>query len=299
MSIRRNFNRIINVRKYGKIHALQIVSEHPELKQKVIFRDILRCYRKYRLFSNQYKKEKFWMLSEEQREIIGNKNKKKFLKNEHWLDDFFQNGRFLNKWKRFKYESSGYLQSKRIDAYRKRYNMGENCHVGHDVIIERHHYLWGTIKIGNNCLLAKNVYIDYSGEVILSDGVKLSAGVTIESHLHEFVPGAKESKAVPTSVVLEEGVWVGQHAVICESVKRIGRYAQIGACAVVRNPIPPYAIVLGNPAKIVGFVYTPEEVRNFESKHFPNNPIDVEKYESDYQKYFINRLKEIKQFTKL
>lgn len=295
MSIRRNFNRIVNVRKYGKIHALQIVSEHPELKQKVIFRDILRCYRKYRLFSNQYKKEKFWMLSEEQREIIGNKNKEKFLRNERWLDDFFQNGRFLNKWKRFKYESSGYLQSKRINAYRKRYNMGENCHVGHDVIIERHHYLWGTIKIGNNCLLAKHVYIDYSGDLIIHDNVSLANGVIIETHTHPI--GKRGAAPQPGRLEIERGVTIFTGSYIADTCHFIGRYAMIGAGTYIRGNVLPYAIMIGNPAKIVGFMYSPEEVEEFEKNVFPEDErIDVEKYRQDYKKYFIDRRKEIKSF---
>lgn len=295
MSVRRNYNRIKNVWKYGKIHAAQIVNEHPELKQKDIFCDILRCYRKYRLFSNQYKKEKFWMLSEEQREIIGNKNKEKFLKNERWLDDFFQNGRFLNKWKRFKYESSGYLQSKRINAYRKRYNIGENCHIGHDVLIERHHYLWGSIKIGNNCLLAKHTYIDYSGDLIIHDDVALANGVIIETHTH---PIEKRGAAPqPGRLEIERGVKILTGSYIADTCHFIGRYARIGAGTYIRGNVLPYAIMIGNPAKIVGFMYSPEEVEEFEKKVFQEDErIDVEKYRQDYKKYFIDRRKEIKGF---
>lgn len=295
MSIRRNYKRIKNVWKYGKVHAAQIVAEHPEEKQSVIFHDILRCYRKYRLFSNQYKKEKFWMLNEEQREIIGNKNKEKFLKNERWLDDFFQNGRFLNKWKRFKFESSGYLQSKRIDAYRKRYNMGENCHVGHDVLIERHHYLWGTIKIGNNCLLAKHTYIDYSGDLIIHDDVALANGVVIETHTHPIEKRGAAPK--PGRLEIERGVKILTGSYIADTCHYIGRYARIGAGTYIRGNVLPYAIMIGNPAKIVGFMYSPEEVEEFEKNVFPEGErIDVEKYSQDYKKYFIDRRKEIKGF---
>lgn len=295
MSIRRNFNRIKNVWKYGKIHAAQIVAEHPEEKQSVIFYDILRCYRKYRLFSNQYKKEKFWTLSEEQRESIGKKNKEKFLKNERWLDDFFQNGCFLNKWKRFKYESSGYLQSKRINAYRKRYDIGDNCHIGHDVIIERHHYLWGTIKIGNNCLLAKHTYIDYSGDLIIHDDVALANGVIIETHTHPI----EKRGAVPQPgrLEIERGVKILTGSYIADTCHFIGRYARIGAGTYIRGNVLPYSIMIGNPAKIVGFMYTPEEMVEFEKNIFPENErTDVEKYRQDYKKYYIDRRKEIRSF---
>ena len=86
---------------------------------------------------------------------------------------------------------------------------------------------------------------------LLSDNVKVSAGVTIESHRHEFDPVKHEYLAVPTGIVIEEGVWIGQRAIICEGVKRIGRYAQIGAGAVVIKDVPDGAIMAGVPAKVL------------------------------------------------
>lgn len=299
MNIRRNYHRIKNLWKYGKIHAAQIVAEHPEEKQSVIFRDILRCYCKYRLFSNQYKKEKFWTLSEEQREFIGNKNKENFLNKERWLDDCFQNNRFLNKWKRYKYEQSGYLQSRRINAYRKRYNIGKNCHIGHDVIIERHHYLWGTLKIGDNCLLAKHVYIDYSGELIIHDNVSIANGVIIETHSH-YIERDRGGGAVQSRLEIGEGVKILTRSYIADTCHSVGRFARIGAGTYVRSNIPPYAIVMGNPAKIIGFLYSPEEMAEFERDKYPESErTSLDQYTQWYEKYFRSRSKEIKSFIKL
>lgn len=304
MNIRRNYNRIKNLWKYGKIHAAQIVAEHPEEKQSVIFRDILRCYFKYRLFSNQYKKEKFWTLSEEQRDIIGKKNKEIYYNKERWLDDTFQNNRFLNKWKRYKYEKSGYWQSRRISAYRKKYNIGKNCHIGHDVIIERHHYLWGTLKIGDNCLLAKHVYIDYSGEVIIEDNVKIANGVIIESHSHTseglFTNSALIKKTIPKKIVIEDSVVIGAKTIILETCGKVGRGARIGAGCVIRCEIPPYAVVTGNPAKIVGFVFSPSILEEYEENFYPlEKRISIEEYEANYKKYYLDRLLTIKDHISL
>ena len=263
-----------------------------------IFLDILACYKRYYLFSNQYKKNRVWDMSKNERNklliSIGKSNKER----DNQIDEQYANRKFLTKYMSHKYQSSSKLIQKRLKAYTKRYHFGKNCMLQHNVEITTQHCMKGSISVGNNVLFAKNVFIDYSGEVVISDNVKISAGVTIESHRHEFTPGAKKQNAVPTKIVIEDGVWIGQRAIICEDCKRIGRYAQIGAGAVVRNPIPPYAIVVGNPAKIVGFLLTPQEMKKFEETHFPDSFTDFNQYEANYNKYFINRINNIKQLLR-
>ena len=291
--------RLSQVFQYGWKDACEI-SNYVDVKKSkfAIFVDILSCFINYYSFSNQYKKNKIWNLPKaERKELllkIGNANRKR----DEWVDYEYENRKFLRKYTSRKYQCKDSLIKKRLIAYTKRYNLGKNCIFQHNVEFARAHGLGGTLTVGNNVLFAKNVFIAYSGEVVISDNVKLSAGVVIESHKHEFAPGAKVQKAIPTKIVIGDGVWIGQHAIICEDCKKIGRYAQIGAGAVVRNPIPPYAIVVGNPAKIVGFLFTSEEVKKFEEIHFPDSPTDLKKYEADYIKYFINRIKEIKQYLK-
>lgn len=289
-----DFRRLKMVFKYGWKDAA-IISQETGRGRIGLFMDILSCFRKYYVFSNQYRKEKLYSIQGEERNNLCLKLQEENIKRVQWLDEFYDNYKFLNKWSSLKYERSADAQKKKWAAYTKRYGFGENCVIGHDVLIVRHHHLDGTISVGNNVLMAKHTFIDYSGELVLKDSVKLSDGVVIETHRHEFVPGSKSQKAIPTKLVIEEGVWVGQKAVVCEEVKCIGRFAQIGAGAVVRNPIPPYALVVGNPAKIVGFLYTPEEVAEFEKDKYPEaERTDIEKYSKLYEKYFINRMQEIK-----
>lgn len=259
-----------------------------------LFCDMMRCYRKYLMWTNQYVKEQFWSKSNHERERIGADYLEKGKVRDVWQKDFRENRKFLIKYTNIKYEKAS-LREKRNKAYTERYKAGKNLFVEYDVNISRQHYLDGTICIGDNVLLSKHVFIDYSGEIVLGNKVKLSDGVTIESHRHEFIPGSKDYKPIPTKIVIEDGAWLGQKSIICEDVKNVGRYAQIGAGSVVRNAIPPYAIVAGNPAKIVGFLYTPEEVIEFEKdKYAENERTDIEKYRKLYDKYFINRMSDIK-----
>ncbi|MBR4560686.1 MAG: acyltransferase [Bacteroidales bacterium] len=290
-----NIRRLIQLFSYGRKDA-EAVSRMPEvnLSKSAVFRDMVKCFFKYNIRSLTYKKEGVWKLSPEQREELG----KKCQLEEEWLQDFYENHRFLIKWSSLKYEASAKLQLKRNDAYRRKYNMGKKCFVGHDVLFERHHNLWGTVKIGNNCLLAKHVYIDYSGELIIHDNVSLANGVLIETHTHQLEKKGKD--AIPCRLEICDNVNILTRAYIADTCHYIGRGARIGAGAYVRNNVPPYAIVMGNPAKIIGFTYSPEEMAVIEGKKYAENErTSLEEYANNYEKYFWNRLKEIKSFKKL
>lgn len=271
---------------------ISITSGKSRLK---VFWDIICCFRKYYVFSNEYKRKELWKLSQDKYDSLAQKIGDANLQHDRWVIEKYDNHNFLEKWTKKKWEKSAKRSFARNKAYAKFFNTGKDLHVQYNVEIRREHFLFGTISIGEDVLLAKNVFIDYSGDLKLEDRVKVSDGAVIETHRHEFIPGSKKQKAIPTKVVLEEGAWIGQKAIICEDCKRIGRFAQIGAGAVVRNPIPPYAIVVGNPAKIVGFLYAPEEVVEFEKEKYPEaERTDIEKYTRLYEKYFINRMSEIK-----
>ena len=251
-----NFSQLKKLFKYANQNAVEI-SQMPEvnLSRSSLFFDILRCYNKYHIYAIQYKKEKFWQLSPEQRNEVAKKYREKNVKNEAWAKDYYENFRFLIKWTAYKYEATAKQQKRRLDAYRRRYDIGVNCFIGHDVLIERHHHLWGTIKIGNNCLLAKHVYIDYSGDVIIENGVKLAQGVVIESH-HRDIDAYIQGKDVniPTQLRICENTYIGTNAIILDSCNYIGRNVRIGAGAVVTKDIPDNTIVGGVPAKVIRMV---------------------------------------------
>lgn len=58
--------------------------------------------------------------------------------------------------------------------------------------------------------------------------------------------------------------------------------------------------MMGNPAKIIGFLYSPEEMVEFEKKMFDETErTPIEQYKKNYEKYYLNRWKEIKEFVKI
>lgn len=100
-------------------------------------------------------------------------------------------------------------------------------------------------------------------------------------------------------IIVDEDVWIGANVTLLSGV-HIGRGSIIGNGSVVRASIPPYAIVIGNPAKVVGFKFTPEEIEEHENKLYSiEERLPKELVIKNYNKYFIKKIKEIKSTIKL
>ena len=246
-------HRLKQVFKYGWHHAGEISYEHLSKKKRIsTFIDILSCYNRYGMWSNQYLKERFWDLDKDQRKIIGNKYRERNRKRETWVKDFYENRAFYIKYGNIKYEKES-LRAKRNAEYTKRYHAGKNLFVEYDVNISRQHHLEGTISIGDNVLLAKHVFIDYSGNIVIKNNVNIGNGVIIVTHHHAFHSNPQVPRNViePTNLIIEEGAVIGSRAIILASCHYIGKNVRIGAGAVVTKDIPDYAVAVGVPAKVV------------------------------------------------
>jgi len=124
-------------------------------------------------------------------------------------------------------------------------------------------YVWGdskiyvfsfkdTVKIGKFCSIADGVKILSGGE----HGHRMRvANYPIRAHMLNIKSYPDALSRGP--VVIGNDVWLGSHALILSGVN-IGDGAVVGAGAVVVKDIPPYAIVVGNPAKIIGYRFSEE-----------------------------------------
>ncbi|HBG81388.1 TPA: N-acetyltransferase [candidate division CPR2 bacterium] len=129
-------------------------------------------------------------------------------------------------------------------------------------------------KIGKNCILGKNVYVDF--DVKIGDSVKIQNnssvfhGVTVEDGVfigpHVCLTNDKVPRAVNPDFSLKDnddwtvseikimkGASIGASSVILPGVK-VGEFALVGAGSVVTKDVPDYGLVMGNPARLAGYV---------------------------------------------
>lgn len=112
------------------------------------------------------------------------------------------------------------------------------------------------ISIGNNSGLGPNMRIQ---NTILEIGNSVMTGPDIlilgGGHKHENIdiPMGQQGNLPKSTLKINDDVWIGARAIILGNVKSIGKGAIIGAGSVVTKPVPDYAIVAGNPAKVIRF----------------------------------------------
>lgn len=121
--------------------------------------------------------------------------------------------------------------------------LGEDCNLGQNVFVA------SGVQLGNNVKVQNNVSI-YAG-VTCEDDVFLGPSMVFTNVLNP-------RSAVPrrdqySSTLVEKGASIGANAtIICGNT--IGAYALVGAGSVVTKPVLPYALVVGNPARQIGWV---------------------------------------------
>jgi UDP-2-acetamido-3-amino-2,3-dideoxy-glucuronate N-acetyltransferase len=120
--------------------------------------------------------------------------------------------------------------------------------------------------IGRNCILSKDVYIDH--DVTIGDNCKIQNsvsvyhGVTIEDDVfvgpnacftNDRVPRAFNKNWVVSPTKISHGASIGANATIVCGIT-IGEYAMVAAGSVVTKDVEAFALVIGNPARMVGYV---------------------------------------------
>jgi len=121
--------------------------------------------------------------------------------------------------------------------------IGENCVIGQNC------FVGARAKLGNNVKLQNNVSV--YDLVTLEDGVFVGPSAVFTNDLNPRAPYPKGGKWLPTLV--KKGATIGANATILSNLT-IGKWAFVGAGAVVTRDVPDYALVVGVPARVVGWM---------------------------------------------
>ena len=108
-------------------------------------------------------------------------------------------------------------------------------------------YPW-KLKIGNHVWIGERVWIDNLADVVLEDNVCLSQGAMLLTGNHDY--GKVTFDLITADIVIEEGSWIGAHAVVCPGVT-CHTHAVLSVNSVASMDLQAYGIYRGNPAEKV------------------------------------------------
>lgn len=147
------------------------------------------------------------------------------------------------------------------------------CIIGEDCILGQNVFIDSGVVIGNRIKVQNNVSV-YAG-VICEDEVFLGPSVVFTNVINPR--SAINRKHEIRETVIRRGATVGANAtVICGN--EIGAYAFVGAGAVVTKPVPPYALIAGNPARQTGWMSEEGHKLHFDKTGKATCPGSGEKY---------------------
>jgi UDP-2-acetamido-3-amino-2,3-dideoxy-glucuronate N-acetyltransferase len=151
--------------------------------------------------------------------------------------------------------------------------LGEKCNIGQNVVVSP------DVVLGNNVKVQNNVSI-YTG-VICEDDVFLGPSMVFTNVVNPRSAVVRRGQYVKT--IVRKGANIGANAtIVCGH--DIGEYAFIGAGAVVTKEVLPYALVVGNPARQVGWMSEYGHKLEFDNNGIAECPESHEKYKLENER---------------
>lgn len=145
--------------------------------------------------------------------------------------------------------------------------MGKGCNVGQNVVVSP------DVVLGNNVKVQNNVSI-YTG-VICEDDVFLGPSMVFTNIVNPRSAVVRKDQYVKTLV--KKGASIGANATIVCGIT-LGEYCFIGAGAVVTKDVKPYSLVVGNPARHVGWMSRFGHRLHFDDQGMATCPEGGDKY---------------------
>ena len=138
--------------------------------------------------------------------------------------------------------------------------------------------------------------INYTGKFIVKKYSAIAPNCTVVTGNHRPIVGiphlflgACHIKDKETDIIVEEAVWIGVNCTLLAGA-HIGRGAIIGACSMVNREIPPYAVAVGSPAKVVASVFSIDQIIEHEVQIYPENERFSRSYlEELFAQYYVGK----------
>ncbi|HEY7751156.1 MAG TPA: acyltransferase [Ignavibacteriaceae bacterium] len=148
--------------------------------------------------------------------------------------------------------------------------LGKNCVLGQNVNIGPN------VVIGNYCKIQNNVSV-YEG-VVLEDYVFCGPSMVFTNILNPRSKYPQAESKFYIKTLVKEGTSIGANAtIVCGTT--LGKHCFVGAGAVVTKDVPDFALVVGTPAKIIGWVSEAGKRLEFNEKGFANCERSGKKYQ--------------------
>lgn len=141
-------------------------------------------------------------------------------------------------------------------------------------------------QIGSDCNICDHVFIEndviVGNNVTIKCGVQLWDGITLEDDVfigpnvtftNDLFPRSKQYPTHFKKTLVRRGASIGANATILPGLT-IGMFSMIGAGSLVADNVPPFAIVVGNPARIVGYTNSSSKFDDQKSIKTPSRQID-------------------------
>ena len=173
-------------------------------------------------------------------------------------------------WNRMHFFHRIWNKRKRILLKKMMLECGEKVYISPDLNL-----MGNNVKIGNNVNIGiENIFMSNNAQIIIGDNVMLAPRVMLITGNHridvvgKYLIDIREEDKLPENdapIVLEGDNWIGANATVLKGVT-IGEGAVVGACSLVTKDVPPYAIVAGVPAKVIGYRFNENEIELHKNK---------------------------------
>ncbi|MBR0278045.1 MAG: acyltransferase [Clostridia bacterium] len=134
---------------------------------------------------------------------------------------------------------------------------------------------WGNIHISDNVAIgARCNFMTSKAKIIIGSHTIFGPAVTIVTGNHridvvgEYISNITNEQKLPENdadVIFEGDNWIGANSMILKGIT-VGFGAVVGGGSIVTHDVPAYAIVAGNPARVIKYRFTEEEIKQHEER---------------------------------